>query len=70
MIKLKTADLSNFQGKNMGKTDGGADGDRTHDLLTASQALSQLSYSPTEEYPYYKKISFQSRLLRSEIHKL
>ncbi len=26
---------------------GGADGDRTRDLLTASQALSQLSYSPT-----------------------
>ena len=25
---------------------GGADGDRTRDLLTASQALSQLSYSP------------------------
>ena len=67
MIKLKTADLSNFQGKNM-ETDGGADGDRTHDLLTASQALSQLSYSPTEEFPYYKKISFQSRLLRIEIY--
>ena len=28
------------------KEDGGADGDRTRDLLTASQALSQLSYSP------------------------
>jgi hypothetical protein len=26
---------------------GGADGDRTRDLLTASQALSHLSYSPT-----------------------
>jgi hypothetical protein len=26
---------------------GGAGEDRTHDLLTASQALSQLSYSPT-----------------------
>ena len=26
---------------------GGADEDRTRDLLTASQALSQLSYSPT-----------------------
>ena len=26
---------------------GGAEGDRTPDLLTASQALSQLSYSPT-----------------------
>ena len=30
-----------------GKVDGGADRDRTGDLLTASQALSQLSYSPT-----------------------
>ncbi len=50
--------------------DGGADGDRTHDLLTASQALSQLSYSPTEDYPYYKKIGFQSRypLLQPERH--
>src|SRR5437867_1559410 len=28
---------------------GGADGDRTRDLLTASQALSQLSYSPTSK---------------------
>ena len=27
---------------------GGADGIRTHYLLTASQTLSQLSYSPTE----------------------
>ena len=30
------------------RINGGADGDRTRDLLTASQALSQLSYSPTE----------------------
>ncbi len=29
---------------------GGADGDRTRDLLTASQALSQLSYSPLNSY--------------------
>ena len=29
---------------------GGADEDRTRDLLTASQALSQLSYSPTATY--------------------
>ncbi len=28
---------------------GGADRDRTDDLLTASQALSQLSYSPVKE---------------------
>ena len=27
---------------------GGADGDRTHDLMNAIHALSQLSYSPTE----------------------
>jgi hypothetical protein len=26
---------------------GGADGNRTHDLLNAIQALSQLSYGPT-----------------------
>jgi hypothetical protein len=29
---------------------GGAEGDRTLGLLTASQALSQLSYSPTVIY--------------------
>jgi hypothetical protein len=29
--------------------DGGADGDRTHDLMNAIHALSQLSYSPTRE---------------------
>ena len=28
---------------------GGADGDRTHDLMNAIHALSQLSYSPTEK---------------------
>ena len=29
---------------------GGADGDRTHDLLLAKQALSQLSYGPPAHY--------------------
>ena len=29
------------------KVNGGAEGDRTLDLMTASHALSQLSYSPT-----------------------
>ena len=29
---------------------GGADGSRTHDLLNAIQALSQLSYGPTAGY--------------------
>ncbi len=28
---------------------GGAEGDRTPDLMTASHALSQLSYSPEKE---------------------
>ncbi len=41
--------IADFKGS-MGKKDSGADGDRTHDLLTASQALSQLSYSPTWEF--------------------
>ena len=31
-----------------GNENGGAVGDRTPDLLTASQALSQLSYGPTK----------------------
>ena len=30
-------------------SNGGADGSRTHDLLNAIQALSQLSYGPTKE---------------------
>ncbi len=29
---------------------GGAEGDRTPDLMAASHALSQLSYSPTKEW--------------------
>ena len=29
---------------------GGADGDRTHDLMNAIHALSQLSYSPRIEF--------------------
>ncbi len=32
--------------------DGGADEDRTRDLLLAKQALSQLSYSPKTLYDY------------------
>ena len=37
----KTRHLLNFHG--------GADGDRTHDLMNAIHALSQLSYSPTAQ---------------------
>jgi len=33
----------NIRGK-IWKTDGGADGDRTHDLLTASQALGSVPW--------------------------
>ena len=35
---------------------GGAEQDRTVDLLTASQALSQLSYSPTQIVVYIKSV--------------
>ena len=31
------------------KLNGGADGDRTHGLMNAIHALSQLSYSPTAQ---------------------
>ena len=34
----------------LGKVNGGAERDRTDDLLLARQALSQLSYSPKERY--------------------
>ena len=37
--------------------DGGDEGDRTPDLLTASQALSQLSYAPVTRR-YYRGSSF------------
>lgn len=54
------------------KHDGGAEGTRTPDLLTASQALSQLSYSPTDSRQLSYKIGlFPSRFpqpnLRYEI---
>jgi hypothetical protein len=45
----------------MGKKAGGADRDRTGDLLTASQALSQLSYSPTLPalvFFYFQRFNF------------
>ena len=40
---------------------GGADGDRTHGLLNAIQALSQLSYSPTWMilYNVYSRLSIR-----------
>jgi hypothetical protein len=49
-----------YRGKR-GKTGGGADRVRTGDLLTASQALSQLSYSPTRVELYYRKNVLPSR---------
>ena len=36
------------------KLNGGADGDRTHDLMNAIHALSQLSYSPTRSWVFEK----------------
>ena len=36
-----------FQISDLHQRFGGADGSRTHDLLNAIQALSQLSYGPT-----------------------
>jgi hypothetical protein len=45
--------MTSCQGKNVHENsmeiNGGADEDRTRDLLNAIQALSQLSYSPTME---------------------
>ena len=43
--------LRNSEGLNI--HDGGDEGDRTPDLLTASQALSQLSYAPVTR-KYYR----------------
>lgn len=47
------------------KRDGGAEGTRTPDLLTASQALSQLSYSPTDS----RQLSYKIRLFPSRFPK-
>ena len=43
----KVGEAGSVDGGSSLESIGGADGDRTRDLLTASQALSQLSYSPT-----------------------
>jgi hypothetical protein len=40
--------LKKNQASDLFQVFGGADGSRTHDLLNAIQALSQLSYGPTE----------------------
>ena len=42
--------------------DGGDEGDRTPDLLTASQALSQLSYAPVTRSYYRGRISLMQGL--------
>ena len=34
---------------------GGAEGDRTPDLMAASHALSQLSYSPSKNFALYSR---------------
>jgi hypothetical protein len=40
-------DVGSTEDREADVRNGGADGDRTRDLLSARQALSQLSYSPT-----------------------
>ena len=42
--------------------DGGDEGDRTPDLLTASQALSQLSYAPVTWRYYRGRLSLMQGL--------
>ena len=46
---------------------GGAERDRTVDLLTASQALSQLSYSPRKSSTY-KKLTYLKYLKIKHLH--
>jgi hypothetical protein len=46
MLDIKRKGLR-VKTRNPFKINGGAEGNRTHDLLNAIQALSQLSYSPT-----------------------
>ena len=42
--------------------DGGDEGDRTPDLLTASQALSQLSYAPVTRRYYRGRLSLMQEV--------
>ena len=42
--------------------DGGDEGDRTPDLLTASQALSQLSYAPVTKNYYRGRLSLMQEV--------
>ena len=44
---------------------GGADRDRTGDLLVANQALSQLSYSPNASFNVSQVSKFQNRNLET-----
>ncbi len=46
--------------------DGGDEGDRTPDLLTASQALSQLSYAPVTRRYYRGRLSLMQGLFSVE----
>ena len=48
--------------------DGGDEGDRTPDLLTASQALSQLSYAPVTRRYYRGRPSLMQGLFWVESH--
>jgi hypothetical protein len=45
--------LAEWRGKRLGSY-GGASRDRTDDLIVANDALSQLSYSPTENLLFQK----------------
>src|SRR5512137_1028430 len=66
IMGVKTKKLAiglNTKGKR-GYFSGGADQDRTGDLLNAIQALSQLSYSPTGVRLYYSKTVCRSRKCR------
>ena len=47
--------------------DGGDEGDRTPDLLTASQALSQLSYAPVTRRYYRGRLSLMQGLFLGQI---
>ena len=47
---------------------GGDEGDRTPDLLTASQALSQLSYAPVTRRYYRGRLSLMQGLFWVESH--
>ena len=54
-MRMEALQWGRYAGVRVKKGFGGAEQDRTADLLVANEALSQLSYSPTDDSPSYQR---------------